>query len=91
MNEPRATESEIRNELEIAHEQLLERDQTISEHDQRLVERDQSITWRDQQIIDLQNENIALREAFDAVLATRAWRMAERLRRYRRVIFRRTA
>ena len=58
----------MRQELKAAHEQLIERDQRIT---------------------DLRIENTALRTHLESVLATRAWRTAEHLRRLRSRVLRR--
>jgi hypothetical protein len=63
-----SAENAMRKELEAAHEQLIERDQRIT---------------------DLRIENAALRTHLDSVLATRAWRTAEQLRRLRSRVLRR--
>lgn len=62
-------------ELESAHEQLIERDQRIT--DLRIEN------------AALRIENAALRTHLESVLATRAWRTAEYLRKLRRQVLRR--
>jgi hypothetical protein len=44
---------------------------------------------RDQMISDLSRENTALRTHLESVLSTRAWRTAERFRRFRKAVLRR--
>jgi len=74
----------MQQELEIAHEQLIVRDQCIADRDQFIAE-------RDQQIADLKYEITALQQALDSVLRTRAWKTAEKFRRIRNIILRRNA
>ena len=70
-----AQDSAMRQELEDAHEQLIERDQRIT--DLRIEN------------AALRIENAALRTHLESVLATRAWRTAEQLRTLRRHVLRR--
>lgn len=63
-----SAENGMRQELITVHEQLIERDQRITE---------------------LRIENTTLRTDLESVLATRAWRTAERLRRLRSRVLRR--
>lgn len=48
-----------------------------------LADAHRQLVERDQRIHDLERENVALRTHLESVLATKAWRTAERLRELR--------
>ena len=54
-----------------------------ADRDRELIDAHEQLLERDQRLHDLERENIALRTHLESVLATRAWRVAERLRSIR--------
>ncbi|MSO48229.1 MAG: hypothetical protein EXQ67_09150 [Thermoleophilia bacterium] len=75
-------DSALQRELEVAHEQLIERDQRINE----LRIENAALLMEN---AALRIENAALRTHLESVLATRAWRTAEHLRKLRSRVLRR--
>jgi len=77
-----SAENAMRKELEAAHEQLIERDQRITD-----LRMENAALRADN--VALRADNAALRTHLESVLATRAWRTAEQLRTLRRRLLRR--
>ena len=62
---------------------------TVTRLEAELADAHAQLLERDQRITDLARENTALRTHLDAVLRTRAWRLAEQFRSARATVLRR--